>query len=320
MFYFRVKKLGLFLSSLFLVLLMTSCANQRTILTNVDERDANQIIVLLESKGIVAQKTLVKSSGAAAQSTENMWDITVDHHKAIEALAILNKIGLPRKQGLSILELFPSQGMMKTESEEQIRYIEGLNEQLANTLRKIDGILDVQVQISMPVVDAFNPDAAKEYPRASVFVKHDGILDDPNNLYVQKIRRYISGSVTDLSYDDVTVVTDRARFTDINLRSLEPKSAATPWGNQDFVKIWSIVVSNDSAGAFRTILFLFCFFLLILILAFAWCVWKFQGVFKQIKSFKSFFSATPMNITVSDQEGFNTHLKEEANEKEKPEQ
>ena len=302
MFYLRVRKLSLILATFTLAFLLTSCGAQHTILTNVTERDANQIIVLLESKGIKAEKMLVKTSGAGAQSTENMWDISVDQRKGTEALAILNRIGLPRRPGISLLELFPSQGMMKTDTEEQIRYIGGLNEQLATTLRKIDGVLDVEVQISIPKEDAFNPDANKEFPRASVFVKHDGILDDPNNLLTQKIRRYISGSIVDLRYEDVTVVTDRARFTDINLRSLEPSSEATPWGNHDFVKIWSIVVSNDSAGSFRTILFLFCFFMLLFILAIAWSAWKFQGAFKQIKSFKSFFSTEPMNITISSDE------------------
>lgn len=314
MFYSRVRKVSLLLATLTLAFLLTSCGAQHTILTNVTERDANQIIVLLESKGIKAEKMLVKTSGAGAQSSVNLWDISVERNKGTEALAILNRIGLPRRPGVSLLELFPSQGMMKTDTEEQIRYIEGLNEQLATTLRKIDGVLDVEVQISVPKEDAFNPDADKEFPRASVFVKHDGILDDPNNLLTQKIRRYISGSIVDLRYEDVTVVTDRARFTDINLRSLEPSSEATPWGNHDFVKIWSIVVSSDSAGSFRTILFLFCFFMLLLILAFAWSAWKFQGAFKQIKSFKSFFSTKPMNVTISSDD-----LEEEQNNKSKEE-
>lgn len=297
---YKVKKLSLFLSFAIVLFALTSCGKQQTILTNVDETDANQILVLLESKGITAQKSLVKTQGAGAQSAANLWDIQVDSSRATEALAILNRIGLPRKPGISILDLFPGQGMMKTDMEEEIRYNEGLNEQLASTLRKIDGVLDAEVQISFPKEDQFNPEAPKELPRASVFIKHDGILDNPNNLLFQKIRRYISGSIVDLRYEDVTVVTDRARFTDINLRSLEPKSKATPWGNQDFVKIWSIIVSQDSAGSFRTILFLFCFFLLIFILALAWMAWKMQNVFKQVKGYKSFFTLEPMNIQLNE--------------------
>ncbi len=300
---FNFKKLSVVVATLLLTLLLTSCGSNQVILTNVAELDANQILVLLESKGIFAEKTIVKTSGAgASQSTDNLWDISVDSTRAIEALAILNRIGLPRPTGISLLDLFPQQGMMKTDTEEQIRYNEGLNLQLANTLRKIDGILDVEVQVSFPKDDGFNPDAPKQFPRASVFIKHDGILNDPNNLLFQKIRRYISGSIVDLSYEDVTVVTDRARFTDINLRTLEPKSEVSPWGNQDFVKIWSIVVSQQSVGAFRTILFLFCFFLLVLILAVGWAAWKFQDVFKQVKNVKSLFTLEPLKVGLQKEE------------------
>lgn len=319
MLFSKIKKSVLFLSLLALTLTFTSCGKQQTILTNVDETDANQILVLLESKGITAQKALVKTTGAAATSTANLWDISVDPARSIEALAILNRIGLPRQPGISMLDLFPGQGMMKTDLEEQIRYNEGLNEQLASTLRMIDGVLDAEVQISFPKDDSFNPDAVKEYPRASVFIKHDGILDNPNNLLFQKIRRYISGSIVDLRYEDVTVVTDRARFTDINIRSLEPKTKATPWGNQDYIKIWSIVVSQDSAAAFRTILALFCFFLLIFIIAMGWAAWKLQGLFKQVKDVKSVFSLEPFDIKLSGEPATENTKKENTEDSEQEE-
>lgn len=291
-----IKKTSLLFGSIFLILLLTSCQNDQAILTNVSERDANQIVVLLESKGIKANKEIVKSSGAGAESTESQFNILVDSEKSVEALAILNRIGLPRQPSVSLLDLFPQQGMMKTDKEEQIRYNSGLNEQIASTIRMIDGVLAVEVQISFPVVDTFNPDQKEENPRASVFVKHDGILNDPNNLLIQKIRRYVSGSVLNLKYEDVTVVTDRARFTDISANAFEPKTAATPWGTQDYVKVWGIVISQSSVSTFRTILFFFCFFMIIFVGALAWTIWKFQNYFKVKENIKEFISAKPLNI------------------------
>jgi len=293
-----IKKTSILIGSIALVLLLTGCESQQAILTNVTERDTNQIIVLLESKGISVKKEPVKSSGGAATETvETMWDIMVDATQSVEALAILNRIGLPRKPGVSLLDIFPQQGMMKTDKEEQIRYNEGLNDQLASTIAMIDGVLAAEVQIAFPEVDSFNPDQQVENPRASVFVKHDGILDDPNNLLTQKIRRYIAGSILNLHYEDVTVVTDRARFTDISPNAFETKTQATPWGNQDYVKIWNIVVAEQSVSSFRTILFLFCFFLIVLVIAFGWTVWKFQNFFKNMESFKKFLSADPVEVS-----------------------
>ncbi len=307
-----IKKTSLLLASIALILLLSSCESQQAILTNVTERDANQIIVLLESRGISVTKEAVKTSGAAAtETTESMWDIIVDSGRSVEALAILNRIGLPRKAGVSLLDIFPQQGMMKTDKEEQIRYNEGLNEQLASTIAMIDGVLAVEVQIAFPEVDSFNPDQQVENPRASVFVKHDGIFDDPNNLLTQKIRRYIAGSILNLQYEDVTVVTDRARFTDISANAFEPKTAATPWGTQDYVKIWNIVIAEQSVSSFRTILFLFCFFLIILVIVLGWTLWKFQNFFKSMTSFKKFLSADPVEI-------FSKEEVEEESPEEKP--
>lgn len=277
-----------------MIFMLSSCSHHDDmILTNVTERDANQIIVLLESKGIEAKKEVIKAQGAGADTSVSMFNIYVEGGKSVEALAILNRIGLPRKQGVSLLELFPQQGMMKTDKEEQIRYNQGLNEEIASTIQMIDGVLAAEVQIAFPETNAFNPDQAVEYPRASVFIKHDGFLDDANSLTVQKIRRFVAGSVLNLRYEDVTVVTDRARFTDISVASVEPKSVATPWGQQDYVKIWSIIVAEQSVSSFRTILFLFCLFTIVFVLALGWSFWKFQNFFKSPEQLKQFFSPEP---------------------------
>lgn len=294
---FWIKRVLSSLCLIALVLGLTGCsARQNKILTNVSEKDANQILVLLESKGIQASKEEIKTQGATGgDSTGTMFDILVEQDKSIEALAILNRIGLPRQKGVTLLDLFPQQGMMKTDKEEQIRYNQGLNEELASTIQMIDGVLAAEVQIAFPETDQFNPDQTIQYPRASVFVKHDGILDDPNNLIVQKIRRYIAGSVLNLRYEDVTVVTDRARFTDISVASVEPKMPATPWGNQDYVRIWSVIVADQSVSSFRTILFLFCLFTILFVVALGWTFWKFQNYFKTKEGIKAYFSPEPFN-------------------------
>ena len=48
-------------------------------------------------------------------------------------------------------------------------------------------------------------------------MKHQGVLEDPNSHIEIKIKRLIAGSVSGLSYDDVAVISDRSRFSDITL-------------------------------------------------------------------------------------------------------
>ena len=101
------------------LLLLTGCQSNQTIVTGVDEKEANLIVVFLESKGISAEKNLMAVSGAgAATDTGPKFNINVSQGRAIDAMAILNRNGLPRKQGTNLLTLFAKQGLTTSQKEE----------------------------------------------------------------------------------------------------------------------------------------------------------------------------------------------------------
>ena len=184
----------------------------------------------------------------------------VDGSKATEAMSLLNQFGLPRKKGTSLLELFAKQGLMSSDKEETIRFQAGLAEQLKNTIRKIDGIIDADVQISFPVEE---PIPGEKPPKitAAVYVKHQGIFENPNEHLESKIKRLVSGSISGLDYDSVAVISDRSRFTEVSLgSSKELISSKNRKG--DLVSIWSIVMTKSSLGKFRGILFFLIFLVL----------------------------------------------------------
>ncbi len=64
-----------------------------------------------------------------------------------------------------------------------------------------------------------NPQAPAQRVTAAVYVKHQGIVDDPNSHLISKIKRLVAGSVTGLDINDVTVISDRSRFTDVTLKA-----------------------------------------------------------------------------------------------------
>ena len=240
---------------------LTSCETNMAIVNNVDEREANEIVVFLASKGIKAEKiqgadTGIPTGGASALT----YSIMVDGSKATEAMSLLNQFGLPRKKGTSLLELFAKQGLMSSDKEETIRFQAGLAEQLKNTIRKIDGIIDADVQISFPVEE---PIPGEKPPKitAAVYVKHQGIFENPNEHLESKIKRLVSGSISGLDYDSVAVISDRSRFTEVSLgSSKELISSKNRKG--DLVSIWSIVMTKSSLGKFRGILFFLIFLVL----------------------------------------------------------
>ncbi|PIS00519.1 MAG: EscJ/YscJ/HrcJ family type III secretion inner membrane ring protein [Chlamydiae bacterium CG10_big_fil_rev_8_21_14_0_10_35_9] len=266
-----------YLKSLCLVvalLFLSGCETNLPIVNNVDEREANEIIVYLANNGISAQKISASAGeiAGAGGGGGNMWNIAVEQDNMVRAMGLLNEVGLPRRQGTNLLELFAKTGLMSSDRESTIRYHAGLAEELKNTIRKMDGVLDADVQISFPLEE---PGLGEAPPKltAAVFVKHMGVLDDPNNHLDSKIKRLVAGSIPKMTYDSVSVISDRSRFMTAIQDSRSQTISTAP--DQDYVKLWSIVMSKSSVGKFRFLFFL----MIILVLGFGslaiWLLIKF---------------------------------------------
>ena len=261
--------------SLSVFALLASCASNQSIVSNIDEREANEIVVYLASKGIEAQKVQAVATAIGGAATSAEYSIAVSADQAVEAMAVLNRAGLPRMQGTNLLTLFAKSGLMSSDRQDTILYQAGLAEELKNTIRKIDGVLDADVQISFPSESATAlPGAPAPKITAAVYVKHQGILEDPNSHLEVKIKRLMAGSVNGLDYDNVSVISDRSRFADITLtpegEMIGPKAM-----QQTYVSIWGLVMTKSSLGQFRFIFFTFILLLLIVCSAFGWMVYRF---------------------------------------------
>lgn len=280
-----------------LLLLLTGCENNRVIVNGVEEREANEIVVFLASRGIPAQKIAARSTGGVgADNGPSMWNIAVPERTMTESMAILNQNGLPRKKGTNLLELFAKQGLMTSEKEESIRYQAGLEQQIANTIRKIDGVLDADVQLSFPpetpAVGAA-PQAAPQRVTAAVYVKHQGIVDDPNSHLVSKIKRLVAGSVNGLDINDVTIISDRSRFTDVTLGSSLEAATSQP---REYTAIWSIILSNESVTRFRFLFVSLVASNIIFLIAALWMLWKLYPILRSQGGLSRLFQPAPLKV------------------------
>lgn len=279
---------------LIILLALSGCETNSVIINDVDEREANEIVVFLASRGITADKIPAPSSAPGGQATTMMFSIAVPMNRSTDAMAILNQNGLPRIKGTNLLELFAKQGLMTTDKEETIRYQAGLAQQIANTIRKIDGVIDADVQLSFPPeAAALGPGATATLQKvtAAVYVKHQGILDDPNSHLVTKIKRLVSGSVAGLDVNDVTVISDRSRFTEIQLG--QKAESMTPQA-REYVSIWSIVMSKSSASRFRFLFFTLTFITIAFAVIMGWILWKFYPILRQ-KGLKELLKPAPIS-------------------------
>lgn len=267
-----------------MILMLASCESRRTIVNGLDEKEANEISVFLSTRGIdVAKARVVDAGGGGAKVAA--FDITVAEDQATEAMSLLNQVGLPRRRGQNLLGLFGNVGLVPSEMQEKIRYQAGLAEQIASTIRKIDGVLDAEVQISFPEEDPLNPKAEKKQKiTASVYVKHSGVLDDPNSHLITKIKRLVAASITGLDFDNVTVISDRARFSEL------PESMGSGQDEIPFVNVWSIILAKESLFRFRVIFFTFTILILLLLLSLFWILWKTYPLLKPYGGIKELFN------------------------------
>jgi type III secretion protein J len=261
------------------------------IVNALDEREANEILVYLNSKGLDASKVQSPTTGGGGGQKIILWDISVKAEDATNAMQLLNQAGLPRRRGQNLLNLFSNVGLVPSEMQDKIRFQAGLADQIANTIRHIDGVLDADVVISYPKEDPLIPAAERGKITASVYVKHNGVLDDPNAHLITKIRRLVSAAVTGLDFDNVTVIADRARFGEAPGEGMPGGAEAQ---EKKLVSIWSVLVADESLTRFRLIFFGFTIIILLLVLALIWFGWKVYPLLHEHGGLQKIFSLTPL--------------------------
>lgn len=272
-------------------LVLSSCSSSRTIVNGIEEKEANEILVYLNNKGIQATKMKTATTGAAGgRLTVVIYDISVPESQANEAMALLNIAGLPRKRGQSLLSIFAGGGLVPSQMEEKIRFQQGLAEQIASTLRKIDGVIDADVLLTFPEEDPLNPEKVKGKLTAAVFIKHNGILDDPNANLISKIKRLVASSIPNLDYDNVTVIGDRARNT---TPLIEAQMSAA---QEHLIDVWGISVSEPSLRRFQIIFFTLSTLLILLLLGLVWLIWKLFPLLKQAGGLRELIRAAPLHL------------------------
>lgn len=284
-----IPRLFLFIT---LLCMLTACESRRTIVNGIDEKEANEILVFLSANRLDAIKEqAVTEGGGGGPGKAIMWNISVESSQANEAMALLNQVGLPRRRGQNLLGIFSNSSLVPSGMQEKVRYQAGLAEQIASTIRKIDGVLDADVQISFPDEDPLNPGATKQKITASVYVKHSGVLDDPNAHLVTRIKRLVAGSVNGLDYDNVTVISDRARFGESNFGGFSSGEEEHPT-----VHVWSLIIAKESLFRFRLIFFSFTIIITILTLALGWLLWKISPLLMDSAGIKKLLSLHPLHF------------------------
>ncbi|ASY65877.1 Type III secretion bridge between inner and outermembrane lipoprotein (YscJ,HrcJ,EscJ, PscJ) (plasmid) [Sinorhizobium sojae CCBAU 05684] len=206
-----------------MVVTLQSCSVD--LYTNLDEREANEMVATLLSKGIAVSRVVQK---------DGKLTVTVDEDQFAQAVAVLNTAGLPKEKFATLGTVFKQEGLVASPVQERAQMIYALSEELSRTVSEIDGVLAARVHVVLPDNDPLQRNAIPA--SASVFIRHEASLDV--NPLIPRIKTLVANSISGLTYEKVSVVPVASQ------RTSEPATGAEL---TSFLGIWMLPASVAKA-------------------------------------------------------------------------
>lgn len=207
---------------------------------NLSEQDANELIAALFENGIDASK----QRGGNGKH----WMVSVRESEFAGAIAVLRDRGLPHEKRDDLGNLFKKDGFVSTPTEERVRFLYGLSQELSSTISSVDGVIVARVQIVLPNNDPLAQDVKPS--SASVFIKYSA--DSNVGKIVPQIKALVVNSVEGLAYERVSVTAVTAEPA--ARRAAPPIRSPLTWIAAALVALGlagvvSFVLMRSSAGA-----------------------------------------------------------------------
>lgn len=258
---------------------------QMAIVHDLSERDANEIIVLLDRNDIKADK--IKE----VRNQEVFWSVSVASKDTIEAQNVLVANQLPRVRQGGLEGICKNTSMIVTKDTEKCRMLLGLKGEIINSLQSIPGVSFADVVLNIPDKEEFpDPDVPQPRPTAAVTVRINKDLKEQTPLTEQKVQEFVANSISGMDTRDVAViisyitqgnprVTPNANQTEDGQTSPEVTSEGSE--AQGFISVGGLRMAEKSAGKFKVMAALFLVVLLVLAGAFIFTLLKMSQLRKQ---------------------------------------
>lgn len=185
------------LSSLLFILLV-SCAKEG-LYHDLNEEEANEIIIVLQQNGIVASKK------KEIRQNEVFWVVVMSRSDLAQAREIVKSAGLPRIKELGLAGVYKEKGLIPTPDEQKARFLLALKGEIINSLEKLPEVIDADVILNVPTERELG-EGVKKRPTASVIVKTKPATKESSSIHEGKMQEFVAGAVEGLAPRDVSVI------------------------------------------------------------------------------------------------------------------
>lgn len=161
--------------------------------SQLDERQANEIVAILRDTGISADRRVDKDKSITVSVEDSSFAAAVD---------ILKSRGYPRQSFSNMGDIFNSGSLIVSPTEERAKMMYALSEELARTISAIDGVLTARVHIVLEESDLLHQNTKPS--AAAVFIRHAAAVPAEN--FLPQIKMLVANAVSGVTYDKVSVV------------------------------------------------------------------------------------------------------------------
>lgn len=170
---------------------LASCKSE--LYTNLDQRQATEMVAMLLQHGIPADRKMGKGERVS---------VLVEESRFADAVAVLNDNGLPKEEFATLCNVFKRDGLVSSPVQERAQMICALSQELSRTVSEIDGVLSARVHLMLPENDPLRQQLVPS--SASIFIRHQASV--PLNDLVPQIKMLVANGAAGLSYDKVSVI------------------------------------------------------------------------------------------------------------------
>ncbi|MBU1220157.1 hypothetical protein KKF34_10685 [Myxococcota bacterium] len=197
--------------------------------TRLDEKEANQILNELESKGIEATKFL-------SDKRKGLWGIEVPSSQASRSINILKSKDLPSMSHPGFEGILKDSSLVPSPEDKSIKYHIALAGELSRTLESLPGIQFARVHFAMDTSSDSFSQVKTSVKKAGVVLK---VLEKKFQLRPQDIQSLISGAVPAITPESVSVV---IQMTDDSVSYKTELSSFGPFRVSHTSKTWLGIV------------------------------------------------------------------------------